>query len=120
MRVSAGRAVKADLKPIPGRSQVGPKQQAMSDPAAIEQATRRLTQALDALDAAVERQAETAGARVALADQVHVLDTDRARLASELDVQTARSRNLESANRDIARRLDAAMENIRLVLESQD
>ena len=28
-------------------------------------------------------------------------------------------RGLESANREIARRLDAAMENIRLVLESQ-
>jgi hypothetical protein len=44
---------------------------------------------------------------------------DRARLAAELDAQTARSRALETANRDIARRLDAAIDNIRSVLGAQ-
>ena len=38
-------------------------------------------------------------------------------LAADLDAQTARSRQLEAANREIARRLDAAMENIRSVLD---
>jgi len=90
------------------------------DQTAIETATRRLTQALDTLDAAVDRRMETDRGRTALAEQVHALDADRSKLAAELDGQTARARRLETANREIARRLDAAMENIRLVLESQE
>ena len=35
---------------------------------------------------------------------------------SELDGQTARARQLETANREIAHRLDAAIDNIRSVL----
>jgi hypothetical protein len=92
----------------------------MTDQAAIEAATRRLTQAMDALDAAVERRLDADRSEVRLADQVHTLGADRARLASELDTQTARSRQLESANRDIARRLDTAIDNIRSVLQAQD
>jgi len=92
----------------------------MTDQAAIEAATRRFTQALDALDAAVERRLEAGRVDARLADQVHALGADRARLASELDAQTARSRQLESANRDVARRLDAAIDNIRSILQTQD
>ena len=92
----------------------------MSDPTAIEAATRRLTVALDALDAAVEQRLETGRGEVRLFEQVHQLGVDRARLASELDAQTARSRRLEAANRDIARRLDLAIDNIRSVLDVQD
>ena len=91
----------------------------MTDQNAIEQATRRLTQALDMLDAAVERSVEIDRSRVVLAEQVHALDADRSRLAADLDSQTGKARRLEGANRDIARRLDEAMENIRHVLEEQ-
>ena len=92
----------------------------MSDPAAAEEATRRLTRALDMLDAAVERRLEIDRGRAGLPDQMHALDADRARLASELDAQVARVRSLEAVNRDISGRLDAAMENVRQVLEAQD
>jgi hypothetical protein len=92
----------------------------MTDQAAIEAATRRLTPAMDAHDAAVERRLEADRGEARLADQIHTLGADRARLASELDAQTARSRQLESANRDIARRLDTAIDNIRSVLQAQD
>jgi hypothetical protein len=92
----------------------------MTDQSVIDTATKRLSEALDALDAAVERRLEVERSRTILTEQVHALDADRARLAAELDGQMARARRLESANRDIARRLDAAMENIRLVLEPQD
>jgi hypothetical protein len=92
----------------------------MTEQTAIEQATRRLTQALDALDAAVENRLEMDRSRAALAEQVHTLDTDRSRLAADLDSQIGKARRLEAANRDIAKRLDAAMENIRAVLESGD
>jgi hypothetical protein len=86
----------------------------------IDAATKRLTQALDALDAAVERRLDAERGSAQLADQVHTLGVDRARLASDLDTQTARSRRLETTNREIARRLDAAIDNIRSVIAAQD
>jgi hypothetical protein len=92
----------------------------MTDQIAIEAATRRLMLALDGLDAAVERRLEADRGEARLTDQVHALGTDRSRLAAELDAQTARSRRLETANRDIAHRLDAAIDNIRLVLDERD
>jgi hypothetical protein len=92
----------------------------MTDQTAIESATRRFTQALDMLDAAVERRMEIERSRALLAEQFHALDADRSKLASDLDAQLGKVRSLEAANREVARRLDAAMENIRLVLESQD
>jgi len=92
----------------------------MTDQNEIDAATRRLNDALDALDAAVERRLEAGRSRAFLTEQVHALDADRARLAADLDSQMARAHRLESANRDIARRLDAAMENIRQVLEPQE
>ena len=49
---------------------------------------------------------------------MQALGTDRSRLASELDGAAARSRNLESTNREIAQRLDVAIESIRAVIET--
>jgi len=92
----------------------------MTDPTTVEQATKRLTLALDSLDAAVERRLDSDSGRVALTAQVHALDADRAKLAADLDGQVAKVRRLETANRDIARRLEAAMENVRQVLDSQN
>jgi hypothetical protein len=92
----------------------------MNDQTSVEAATRRLAQALDALEAAVERRREADRGHTRLEDQVQALGADRSRLASELDAQAARARRLESTNRDIARRLDAAMENIRSVLDVKE
>ncbi len=91
----------------------------MTDVSHIEVATRRLQAALDALDAAVERRIDHERGHAALASQVDAFDTDRARLAAELDAATARSRQLETANREVARRLDETIETIRAVLESR-
>lgn len=91
----------------------------MTDHTTIDAATRRLAQALDALDAAVERRLEADRDGAKLADQIHALGADRATLAAELDAQTARARQLETANREIARRLDAAIDNIRSVVGAQ-
>ena len=60
--------------------------------------------------------ARPTAAEEALADQVHALGTDRARLASELDDATARARALETANREVAQRIDQAIDTIRGVL----
>jgi uncharacterized membrane protein YccC len=89
----------------------------MSDPNTIEMATRRLTQALDALDAAAERRREADRAQEQLLTQLQSLGADRSRLASELDAALAQTRRLEIAGEDIARRLDAAIEAVRSVIE---
>jgi hypothetical protein len=92
----------------------------MSDPSAIDAATKRLVMALDALEAAVERRGEADRVGDRLGEQLQVLSTDRSRLASELDDSAARARKLESTNREIARRLDVAMDTIRTVIEAND
>ena len=99
-----------------GRARDG---ETMADASAIEAATRRLAAALDALEAALDRRRDTDRGEDALAAQVHALGTDRSKLASELDEQAARSRRLESTNREIAHRLDVAIDNICSVLEAE-
>ncbi|MFN3348816.1 DUF4164 family protein [Pseudorhodoplanes sp.] len=92
----------------------------MSDPSAIDAATRRLALALDALQAAVarKREAETGGDGVAM--QLQALGIDRARLASELDNTSAQVRRLEGINREVARRIDVAMGTIQKLLDEHD
>ncbi|MES1155585.1 MAG: DUF4164 domain-containing protein [Pseudorhodoplanes sp.] len=92
----------------------------MSDPSAIDAATKRLSVALDALEAAVDRRRESDGETEALTEQLHKLSTDRSRLASDLDAAAARSRQLEGTNRDVARRLEVAMGTIQSVLDTHD
>ena len=88
----------------------------MSETDSIEIASRRLLLALDALEAATERRRETDRSEETLANHVHALGTDRARLASELDAAAARSRALETVNREVAQRIAQAIETIRGVL----
>lgn len=89
----------------------------MSEDDFIEIASRRLALALEALEAAAERRSEIDRGQESLFTQIHALGVDRARLASELDCATARSRGLEDANREVAQRIDQAIEAIRGVLE---
>jgi uncharacterized protein DUF4164 len=92
----------------------------MSDTSAIDAASRRLGLAMDALEAAVERRREAARGQSDLSEQLHALGTDRSRLASDLDTAASRIRTLETTNREIARRLDGAIESVRNVLEAND
>ena len=88
----------------------------MSEASTIESATRRLQSALEALDGAVGRRLDRDHGQAALASQVHAFDSDRARLAAELDVATARARALEVTNREVAQRLDEAIATIRTII----
>jgi hypothetical protein len=88
----------------------------MTDTNAVDTATKRLQQALDALEGALERRLELDRGRAALYDQVHSYGVDRSRLAAELDEAAARSRQLEAVNREVAQKLDAAMDTIRSVI----
>ena len=92
----------------------------MADESAIDQAVKRLALALDSLDAAVERRSEGDRSEEGLASQLHALGVDRTRLAAALDGETAHSRRLESTNREIAQRLDAAISGIQSVLEGNE
>lgn len=92
----------------------------MTEGGAVEAATKRLMLALDGLEAAAERRRENDRAELGLADQLHALGADRSRLAADLDAVTARARALETANQEVTRRLDAAMETIRSVIEAHD
>jgi Domain of unknown function (DUF4164) len=88
----------------------------MTEPSAIDAASKRLALALDALAAAVERRHRADRGEQTLDAQLHALGADRSRLASELDAAAARSRVLELTNREVAQRLDAAIDTIRSVL----
>jgi chromosome segregation ATPase len=92
----------------------------MSEASAIETASRRLALALDALAAAVERRRETDRGEEALAAQLHALGTDRSRLAADLDAAAARARALDNTNREVAERLDAAIETIRSLIPAHE
>lgn len=92
----------------------------MSDAGAIENATKRLALALDALEAAVERRHEADRGEESLAAQIQALGADRSKLAAELDAAAAHSRRLATTNREIARRLDAAIGAVRSVIEAND
>ncbi|RTL52200.1 MAG: DUF4164 family protein [Bradyrhizobiaceae bacterium] len=86
----------------------------------IELATRRLAAALDALESAVERRREQERGEEELAARIHALGVDRSRLAHELDGTLVRSRELEKTNREIAQRLDVAIDTIKSVIEAGD
>src|SRR5262249_55430917 len=88
---------------------------AVTEASQIDAATRRLQIALETLESAVERRVDQDRGHAALASQVDAFDADRARLAAELDAAVARARQLEAANREVAGRLDAAIETIRAV-----
>lgn len=92
----------------------------MSDQSTIDDAVKRLALALDSLDAAVERRRQADRSEDGLASQVHALGIDRTRLAAALDGETARARRLESTNREIAQRLDAAIASVRSVLDANE
>jgi Domain of unknown function (DUF4164) len=92
----------------------------MTEGSAIEAASKRLALALDALAAAVERRHEADRGEQTLDAQLHALGADRSHLAAELDAAAARNRTLEAANREVAERLDAAIDTIRSVLAANE
>ena len=90
----------------------------MAGAASLDAALERLAQALGRLELAVERR--LAGERTisGLEDELFRLGEDRSRLAGDLDDALAKAGRLEDANREVSRRLVAAMESIRSVLDT--
>jgi hypothetical protein len=94
------------------------REPAVEEPS-IDAAVRRLTEALGELEAVVERRQEHDRGQDNLAARIQALGADRSRLADELDHSMSRSRTLEDANRNIAERIDGAIETIRSVLKAE-
>ncbi len=91
----------------------------MTDQAEIESATGACPQALDMLDAAVERRIEIERSRTILPSKCTRWTPIVPSWPPISMSISARCAAWNPRTREIARRLDAAMENIRLVLESQ-
>ena len=90
------------------------------DESPLERATRLLNSAMDTLEAAVNRRHEEDRHRDALEAQLQAFGSDRSKLAAELDHVRAHAVDLESANREVSRRLDRAVDSIRTVLTTQE
>lgn len=88
----------------------------MAGGTAVKAALQRLEQALDALGDAIERREDEARRKVDLEAELHRVGADRSRLAQSLDAAEAKAARLEDANREVARRLVAAMESVRGVI----
>lgn len=89
-------------------------------PERLDAALRRLAAALDRLDAASERRVKMDALRANLEEELAVMQDDRSRLAVELDGAIARTKSLELANDEVARRLSHASETIKAVLSEAD
>ena len=85
---------------------------------ALAAALRRLEGAVGVLEAASTRVLDARRTGAERDTEIALLGDDRARLAEELDLSNARTARLESTNRDVARRLDKAIETIKDVLGS--
>lgn len=82
----------------------------------VELALSRLAAAIDRVESAVEGRLEDERQLSGLEGELQRLGADRSRLAQSLDASEARSARIEEANREVSRRLVAAMESIRDVL----
>jgi Domain of unknown function (DUF4164) len=85
-------------------------------PEGLDAALRRLSTALDLLEAANDRRAKAQAVQANFEDELAVMQDDRARLAVELDGAIVRSKALQLANDEAARRLNHACAEIRAVL----
>ena len=82
----------------------------------LEGALARLQAALTVLEIAAARRRESDLAHADLAEAFAAMQDDRARLALDLDDALARARKLESANDEVARRLEAAGAALRTLI----
>ncbi|WP_181703098.1 DUF4164 domain-containing protein [Chthonobacter albigriseus] len=90
----------------------------MPETVSLDAALARLDTSIDRLSAAVQRRRGADGTIADLRDEVTRLGEDRSRLALDLDGAMLRAGRLEDANKEVSRRLVAAMESIRAVLDA--
>ena len=81
----------------------------MTGEATLKEIINRLGRAIDTLENAIDGRLEAAGDFVEAEAEVQRMNADRARLAQELDKSEARAERLSDANKEVSRRLVAAM-----------
>lgn len=89
----------------------------MTGQVTLREALDRLFRAVDSLENAAGVRAEKEADFAEAEAEVQRMNSDRARLAQELDTSEARAERLEDANKEVSRRLVTAMETIRAVLD---
>jgi len=82
----------------------------------LEMSLKRVASAVDALEWASEARTRHDEARATTQEEFALMQDDRSRLAVELDAAVDRSRALESANSEAAKRLAHAAQAIERVL----
>jgi chromosome segregation ATPase len=82
----------------------------------LDAVLKRLTAALDQLEAASERQAKVELARADLAQELALMQEDRQRLAVELDAALARCQTLEKAQEAVTEKLRTASSMVATML----
>ena len=82
----------------------------------LETSLKRLASAVEALEWATDLRMRHDGARASTQEEFSLMQDDRSRLAVELDAAVDRSRALESANAEAAKRLARAAQTVERVL----
>ena len=85
----------------------------------IASSLEKLDQAVASLEEAVSLRLEREAVLLDAEAEVQRMGADRSRLADALDGAENKAQRLESANREVSRRLVDAMESIRAVLDRQ-
>ncbi len=88
----------------------------MAEASGVNDALGRVDAAIHSLESAIEGRREELQATSGLEEELHRLGLDRSQLAQSLDAAESRSGRLEETNREVSRRLVAAMESLRQVL----
>lgn len=87
---------------------------------AMDGAMQRLDAAIEALEAAISHSATDSRQRDLLENQLQAFGEERSRLSTDLERMRARSEDLETANREVSKRLEHAADTIRAVLTAQE
>lgn len=83
----------------------------------VKTAIEELRNAVAGLENAVDGRFDKEKDKIEYESEVRRVNTDRSRLAQELDQAEFRANRLEEVNREVSRRLVTAMETIRAVLD---
>lgn len=87
---------------------------------AMDGAMQRLDAAIEALEAAIGHSATDSRQRDLLESQLQAFGEERSRLSTDLERMRAHSEDLETANREVSKRLEHAADTIRAVLTAQE
>ena len=92
-------------------------QSAESADTVLAKSLSRLNKALDSLENAADATFEANGKNRSAGEEIQRISEDRAKLAQDLDSTEERARRLAETNKEVSRRLVAAMETVRSVLD---